>query len=112
MRGNAKDPLLARRPNREGNPGEPHVTRPAQPLPHAGDRAAEIIHAAEKAGADAISLINTFFALAVDAETQKPKPGNITGGLSGPAIKPISLRMVWDVSKKVKIPIIGMMFTR
>lgn len=68
----------------------------------------EIAIYAEKGGADAVSLINTFFALAIDAETQKPKLGNITGGLSGPAIKPIALRMVWEVSKKVKIPIIGM----
>ncbi|MBI3990990.1 MAG: dihydroorotate dehydrogenase [Candidatus Omnitrophica bacterium] len=63
---------------------------------------------AEKAGADAVSLINTFFAIAVDAETQKPKLGNITGGLSGPAIKPIALKMVWEVAKKVRIPVIGM----
>ncbi len=67
----------------------------------------EIAEAAEKAGADAISLINTFPAMAVDIEERKPLLGNITGGLSGPAIKPIALKMVWDVFNKVNIPIIG-----
>lgn len=62
---------------------------------------------AEKAGADAVSLINTFPAMAVDSKTKAPLLGNITGGLSGPAIKPIALKMVWDTYKKVKIPIIG-----
>lgn len=67
-----------------------------------------IARAAEKAGADALSLINTFVGLAVEVETRKPKLGNITGGLSGPAIKPLALRMVWEVFNTVKIPIIGM----
>ena len=66
-----------------------------------------IAAAAESAGADALSLINTFPAMAVDIETKKPALGNVTGGLSGPAIKPIALKMVWDTYKKVKIPIIG-----
>jgi len=67
-----------------------------------------IARAAEKSGADALSLVNTFVGLAVDAETQKPKLGNTTGGLSGPAIKPLALRLVWEVYNAVKIPIIGM----
>ena len=60
------------------------------------------------AGADAISLVNTFLGIAINAETRKPILGTITGGLSGPAIKPIALRMIWDVYKAVKVPIIGM----
>lgn len=62
---------------------------------------------AEDEGSDAISLINTIPALAIDIETWKPKLANITGGLSGPAIKPIALRMVWEAAKTVKIPVIG-----
>lgn len=68
----------------------------------------EIAKAVEGAGADSVSLINTLLGIAIDAETHKPKLSTITGGLSGPAIKPIALRMVWQVSKAVKIPIIGM----
>lgn len=64
--------------------------------------------AAEDAGADAISLINTITGIAVDIKTKKPKLANVTGGLSGPAIKPIALRMVWEAFKTVEIPIIGM----
>jgi len=60
------------------------------------------------AGADAISLVNTFLGMAINAETRRPILGTITGGLSGPAIKPIALRMIWDVYKAVKVPIIGM----
>ena len=60
------------------------------------------------AGADAVSLVNTFLGIAINAETRKPVLGTITGGLSGPAIKPIALRMVWDVYKSVKVPVIGM----
>ena len=63
---------------------------------------------AEEAGADAISLVNTFLAMSIDAETRKPRIANVTAGLSGPAIKPIALRMVYDASKSVKIPVIGM----
>jgi dihydroorotate dehydrogenase (NAD+) catalytic subunit len=62
----------------------------------------------EEGGADAVSLVNTFRAMAVNIHTQKPELGNIIGGLSGPAIKPIALRMVWEVSQAVNIPIIGM----
>jgi dihydroorotate dehydrogenase (NAD+) catalytic subunit len=63
---------------------------------------------AEDAGADAISLINTLSGMAIDIKSRKPKLANITGGLSGPAIKPIALRMVWECFRKVNIPIIGM----
>jgi dihydroorotate dehydrogenase (NAD+) catalytic subunit len=63
--------------------------------------------AAEEAGADVISLVNTFVALAIDAETRKPRISNVTAGLSGPAIKPIALRMVWEAAHSVDIPVIG-----
>jgi len=65
-------------------------------------------HVAEEAGADAISLVNTFLAMAIDAETRRPRIANVTAGLSGPAIKPIALRMVYDAAHAVKIPVIGM----
>lgn len=67
----------------------------------------KIALACQDAGADAVSLVNTFIGMAVDIETKRPILGNITGGLSGPAIKPIALRMVLDTYKKVKIPVIG-----
>ena len=69
---------------------------------------ASIAKAVENAGADAVSLINTVLGMAIDAERQKAVLSTITGGLSGPCIKPIALRMVWQVSKAVKIPIIGL----
>lgn len=69
---------------------------------------ADMARAVVDAGADAISLVNTFLGMAINAETRKPILGTITGGLSGPAIKPIALRMVWDVYKAVKVPVIGM----
>jgi len=68
----------------------------------------EIALAAEEAGSDAISLVNTFLALAVDVETRRPKLANVFGGLSGPAVKPLALRMVYQVAKAVKVPVIGM----
>lgn len=68
---------------------------------------AEIAQVVEAEGADAVSLINTILGMSVNAKTRKPILSTITGGLSGPAIKPIALRMVWQVSKVVKIPIIG-----
>ncbi len=67
----------------------------------------EIALSAQEAGTDALSLVNTFLAMAVDTETRKPKLANIYGGLSGPAIKPIVLRMVHQVAGKVKVPVIG-----
>jgi dihydroorotate dehydrogenase (NAD+) catalytic subunit len=63
---------------------------------------------AEEGGADAVSLVNTFRAMAINIHSKRPELGNIIGGLSGPAIKPIALRMVWEVSQRVKIPVIGM----
>ncbi len=67
----------------------------------------DIARSVEDAGADSVSLINTLTGMAVDIETRKSKLANITGGLSGPAIKPVALRMVWQVAKSVKIPVIG-----
>ncbi len=66
-----------------------------------------IARSAEEAGADSLSLINTLIGMAVNVETRAPLLGNITGGLSGPAIKPIALRMVWEVYKTVSIPVVG-----
>ena len=60
------------------------------------------------AGADAVSLVNTFMAMSIDTETRKPRLSNITGGLSGPAIKPIALRMVYETARAIQIPILGM----
>ncbi len=67
----------------------------------------EIAKAVEGQGANAVSLVNTFLGMAIDAETRTPKLSTITGGLSGPAIKPIALRMVWQVANAVKIPVVG-----
>ncbi len=69
---------------------------------------AEIARAAEDGGADGISLINTLLAMAVDLETRHPKLGNVLGGLSGPAVKPIALRLTYQVAQTVRIPIIGL----
>jgi len=69
---------------------------------------AQMAHIAQEAGADAISLINTFVAMAIDPETRKPRIANVTAGLSGPAIKPIAVRMVYDAAQSVRIPVIGM----
>jgi len=63
---------------------------------------------AQESGAQAISLVNTFLSMAIDVETRKPRIANVTAGLSGPAIKPIALRMVYEAAKAVKIPVIGM----
>ena len=68
----------------------------------------EIARAVEDGGADSVSLINTLLGMAIDAERRRPMLSTITGGLSGPAVKPIALRMVWQVSKAVNIPIIGL----
>jgi len=67
----------------------------------------EIALSAEDAGADSLSLINTITGMAINIETRRPKLANITGGLSGPAIKPVALRMVWQAAQAVKIPVIG-----
>lgn len=68
---------------------------------------AAIAEAVEEAGADAVSLINTLAGLSVDIRTRRPHLKNVTGGLSGPAIKPVALRMVWEVARRVSIPVIG-----
>ena len=67
-----------------------------------------IARAAEESGADALSLVNTFVALAIDARTRRPRLGGVTGGLSGPAIKPVALRMVWEAFRAVRIPVVGL----
>lgn len=69
---------------------------------------AHMAKVAADGGADAVSLVNTFTAMSIDVETRKPRLSNTTGGLSGPAIKPIALRMVWETAQAVKIPIVGM----
>jgi dihydroorotate dehydrogenase (NAD+) catalytic subunit len=69
---------------------------------------ASFARAAEEAGADAVSLVNTFLAMAIDVHTRRPKLTNIVGGLSGPAIRPIAVRMVYECHQSVKIPILGM----
>ena len=68
----------------------------------------EIARAAEAAGADSVSLINTLLGMAIDAERRRPVLSTITGGMSGPAVKPIALRMVWQVAKAVGIPVVGL----
>ncbi len=85
--------------------------RTAKPLwvklsPNVADIAG-IAAAAEDAGADAVSLINTLVGMAVDHRTRRPRLANVTGGLSGPAIKPVALRMVWEAARRVRIPVIG-----
>ena len=67
-----------------------------------------VARAAEDAGADALALINTIVGLAIDVEQRRPKLGAVTGGLSGPAIRPVAVRMVWDVTRACRIPVIGM----
>jgi dihydroorotate dehydrogenase (NAD+) catalytic subunit len=69
---------------------------------------AEIARSVEAEGADAVSLINTLLGMAIDAESRRPKLARVVGGLSGPAIKPVALRMVWEVASAVRIPVIGM----
>lgn len=85
------------------------ATRPliAKLTPNVTD-IAEIARAVEAAGADAVSLINTLLGMAVDARTRRPKLARIVGGLSGPAVKPVALRMVWQVSQAVSVPVLGM----
>jgi len=68
----------------------------------------QMAHVAQESGADAISLVNTFVAMSIDVETRKPRIANVTAGLSGPAIKPIAVRMVYEASKSVQIPVIGL----
>jgi dihydroorotate dehydrogenase (NAD+) catalytic subunit len=75
--------------------------------PNVADIAAVAV-AVEAAGADAISLINTLLGMSIDVETSRPRLGRVVGGLSGPAIKPIALRMVWQVASAVQVPVVGM----
>ena len=90
------------------------AVRQVCPLPHHREVDAErptnivpIAQAAADAGADAVSLVNTFVGMAIDWRRRRPILGNVTGGLSGPAIKPLALRLVWQVARAVPIPIIG-----
>lgn len=69
---------------------------------------ATMARCAETSGADALSLVNTFVALSIDIENRRPRIANVTGGLSGPAIKPIAVRMVWETARAVKLPIMGL----
>lgn len=69
---------------------------------------ASIAKAVEEQGADSVSLINTLLGMAIDAETRKPLLSTVTGGLSGPAVKPVALRMVWQVAQAVNIPVVGL----
>lgn len=78
----------------------------AKLTPHVTDIAA-IALAAEEAGANAITLINGLLGMAIDVETRRPKLGNVTGGLTGPAVRPVAVRMVWQVARAVKVPVIG-----
>lgn len=75
--------------------------------PNVGD-IVPIALAAQAAGADALSLINTLLGMAIDPQSRRPRLGNVLGGLSGPAIKPVALRMVWQVARAVSIPVVGM----
>ncbi|MEK7205839.1 MAG: dihydroorotate dehydrogenase [candidate division NC10 bacterium] len=102
----SSDPQLAHRVVR--------AAREATPLPlipKLSPNVTDIVtfaRAVAEAGADAISLINTLVGMAVDVRTRRPKIGNVTGGLSGPAIRPIAVRMVWQVARAVRLPVIGM----
>ncbi len=69
---------------------------------------AAMARCAEDSGAAAVSLVNTFLSLAIDVKTRRPRIANVTGGLSGPAIKPIAVRMVWEAAQAIRIPILGM----
>jgi dihydroorotate dehydrogenase (NAD+) catalytic subunit len=82
----------------------PLITKMSPNVPNIG----QLAKAAEDAGSDALAVTNSFPAMAIDIHTRKPKLANITGGLTGPAIKPIAIKLVWEAAKAVKIPIIGM----
>jgi dihydroorotate dehydrogenase (NAD+) catalytic subunit len=86
----------------------PHTAKPlwVKLTPNVTDVSA-VAHAVEDAGADAISLVNTLRGMAIDARTRRPLLTNVVGGLSGPAIKPVALYMVWQVSRAVRVPVIG-----
>ena len=86
-----------------------HCTKPlmVKLSPNVAD-IAEVAKAAEEAGADAISLINTLTGMAVDVHTRRPVLANVVGGMSGPAVRPVALRMCWQAAKAVSIPVVGM----
>ncbi len=83
---------------------KPLITKLSPNVSSIGD----IARSAERAGSDAVSLINTITAMSIDVETRKPRLAAVTGGLSGPAVRPVAVRMVWEVYRRIKIPIIGM----
>jgi dihydroorotate dehydrogenase (NAD+) catalytic subunit len=87
--------------------GATHLPLFAKLSPNVTDIVA-IARAAAEGGANGLSLINTLVGMAIDVRTRQPKIGNVTGGLSGPAIKPVAVRMVWQVARAVPLPIIGM----
>lgn len=99
------DPKIAAEVTRRVK-GETHLPVIVKLTPNVTDIAA-IAEAVEKAGADAVSLINTLAGMSVNLKTRRPHLKNVTGGLSGPAIKPVALRMVWQVVQRVSIPVIG-----
>jgi dihydroorotate dehydrogenase (NAD+) catalytic subunit len=87
--------------------GATHLPMIPKLAPNVADITA-FARAAESCGANAGSLINSFPAMAVDVKTRKPKLANVTGGLTGPAVRPIAVRLVWQAAKSVSIPVIGM----
>lgn len=88
---------------RDAYPGRPLIVKLS---PNVTD-IAEIARAVEGSGADALSVANTFLGLAIDVRTRRPKLGNVTGGLSGPAVRPMAVRLVWQAARAVRIPIVG-----
>lgn len=101
-----KDPRDAFRVTSETKQASPRLPLWVKLSPNVTD-IGEFARACEDAGADALSLINTLVGMAIDTETRRPRLRYVTGGLSGPAIKPVALRMVWEACRHVKIPVIG-----
>ena len=91
----------------EGKWGKVKVTRPGKLSPNVTS-IADIAKAVEAEGADSVSLINTLMGMAIDVERRRPCLSTVTGGLSGPAVRPVAVRMVWQVAKAVNIPVIGL----
>ena len=96
--------------SRQVGPGKPCFVVAEVAQAHDGSlgNALAYVDAAADAGADAVSLVNTFLAMSIDVETRRPRLSNIVGGLSGPAIRPIAVRMVYECRQRIRIPIIGM----
>lgn len=101
-----KDPRDAARVTAAAKNASPRLPMWVKLSPNVTD-IREFARACEEAGADALSVVNTFVGMAIDVEKRRPKLRYVTGGLSGPAIKPVALRMVWEASSAVKIPVIG-----